>query len=140
MSDRWAARLARVDAAIDRVMAEALLVIPMAARDFSPSLDEGRPPFEVDGVLTIHRGETDFGGIAEHLRNTQVRISRAEAQINKALLPAGATIRKGDRLAALDQPGLVFMVDRVDTEHPGRLALALTLDRTGAVSPEMVAP
>ena len=135
MADRWKDRLARVDRAIDRAMSETLAVFPMLAGDFTAAVaDPDREAFEVDGVLTIHRGETDFGGVAEHLRTMQLRTARAEAQIIKTKLPAGAEIRKGDRIVAVDQ-GLAFAVDRIDTEHPGRLALTLTIDKSVTVTP-----
>ena len=134
MPDRWKDRLARVDRAIDRVMAETVRIVPVVEGDFGgAAADPARPAFEVDAVVTILRGETDLGGSAQHLRNVQVRTARAEAQIDRRHLPAGVEIRKSDRLIAIDQ-GLVFRIERLDSEHPGRLALELTADRSGAIT------
>lgn len=132
--DRWRDRLARVDRAIDRVMAETVRIVPVVEGDFGGvAADPVRPAFEVDAVVTIRRGETDLGGSAQHLRNTQVRTARAEAQIERSRLPAGVELRKGDRLVAVDQ-GLAFRIERLDGEYPGRLALELTVDRSGAIT------
>ncbi|HRD79032.1 MAG TPA: hypothetical protein PK264_24390 [Hyphomicrobiaceae bacterium] len=132
--NRWADCLDRVDRAIDRVMAERLRIEPMAGGDFGGiSPDPARSAFEVDAVLSIERGETDLGGNAQKLRNVQIRGARAEAQIQRRLLPPGAELRKDDRLLALDR-GLAFKIERIDSEHPGRIALELSIDRSGATA------
>lgn len=133
MVDRWAARLARVDRAIDRRMSETLRVVPVVEGDFGDRVDEERETFEVDGVLTIKRGETDLGGNREHIRNSLVRAGKAEAQITRSLLPPGAEILKNDRIIAVAK-GLVWKIERVDTEHPGRLALELSIDGAWSIA------
>lgn len=127
--NRWRDRLDRVDRAVDRVMSELLRIEPMRTGDFAGAqADPDRLAFEVEGVLTIARGETDMGGNAAHLRNARIVTAAATAQIMTVHLPAGAEIRKDDRVIAVDQC-LVFKVERPDREHPGRLALVLSIDR-----------
>lgn len=127
MTDRWKNRLARIDRAVDRVMSETVRFVPVRDADFSGVVpDPQRLSFVVDGVLVIDRGETDTGGNALRLRNTQVRTAKAELQIMKSLLPPGFKARKNDRFEAVDQ-GLVFKIERIDREHEGRVAFVLSI-------------
>jgi hypothetical protein len=127
MADRWKDRLDRIDRAVDRAMSETVRFVPVREGDFSGVVpDPDRVAFEADGVLTIDRGETDMGGNAARLRNARVVTAKAELQIMKSRLPPGFEPRKDDRIEAPAQ-GLVFKIDRIDRQHPGRVAFALSI-------------
>lgn len=133
MTDRWSDRLARVDQAVDRVMSESVRFVPVREGDFSGATpDPDRPAFDAEGVLAFRRGEEDIGGNAAHLRNARVVTAHAELQVMKAKLPAGFDIRKDDRVEAVAK-GLLFKIERVDRQHPGRLAFILSI--VGGESP-----
>lgn len=127
MTDRWSDRLARVDQAVDRVMSESVRFVPVREGDFSGvTPDPDRPAIDAEGVLTFRRGEEDIGGNAAHLRKARVVTAHAELQVMRAKLPAGFDIRKDDRVEAVAK-GLVFKIERVDRQHPGRLAFVLSI-------------
>lgn len=127
MTDRWSDRLARIDQAVDRAMSESVRIVPVREADFAGvTPDPDRPAVDVEGVLTFRRGEEDIGGNAAHLRNARVVTAHAELQVMRTKLPAGFDIRKDDRVEVVAK-GLVFKIERVDRQHPGRLAFVLSI-------------
>lgn len=127
MTDRWSDRLARIDQAVDRVMSEAVRFVPVREADFSGvTPDPERAAVDTEGVLTFRRGDDDIGGNAAHLRNARIVTAHAELQVMRTKLPATFDIRKDDRVEAVDK-GLVFKIERVDRQHPGRMAFVLSI-------------
>jgi hypothetical protein len=125
--DPWTRRLARLDHRLDRHMAETVRVEPMVRGDHRIGADPARPPFDVAGVLTIKRGETDIGGQSTLVHTMRIRTAGAELAIMRDKLPAGAILRKGDRITVL-ATGLTYTVERLDREHEGRLILTLAAE------------
>lgn len=127
MTDRWRDRLARIDRAVDRTMSESIRFVPVREGDFSGAVpDPDRAAVDVVGVLTFRRGEDDLGGNAAHLRNARIVTAHADLQVMRAKLPVGFEPRKDDRVEAVDQ-GLTFKIERIDRQHPGRLAFLLSI-------------
>lgn len=129
--DPWTRRLARLDTRLDRHVGEAVRVEPMVRGDHRVGVDPARPEFQTVGVLTIRRGDTDLGGNTAQLRNAQLRTSPTELAIMRDKLPAGAVIKKGDRIVAL-ATGATYTVERLDREHEGRVVFVLSADGGGA--------
>jgi len=128
MTDRWRDRLERVDQAVDRVMSETLQIVPMLESEYSSrQTDPARAAFEVEGVLSVERGDTDLGGSSRQIRNARVTTSKAELQIQTVLLVGRPEIRKNDRVFSTAKD-TTFKVDRIDRLHPGRLAFTLSID------------
>jgi hypothetical protein len=123
--DRWSDRLARVDLAVDRVMATPVRITPMLVSDFRGAVpDPPRPAFETEGVLTATRAETDGGGSASKVFPSRMTTHPTELQIMTAKLP-GYELRADDRVEALAF-GDRYTISRIDRHHPGRIVLHLT--------------
>lgn len=117
-----------MDRRIDPLMAERVLVTPMVSGgDYKTAApDPDRTAFEIDAIVTIGRHETDIGGNAQVLRNTQITTAPAEAQILHEKL-AGRIVKKGDVMTRL-ATGKRYRIERLDRDHPGRLAVKLSID------------
>lgn len=126
MPGPWQRRLARVDATEDRHWGEAVLVSPMMRGQFGVIADPDRPAFTVTALLVTGRAETDLGGEGSKLWNVILPAGKAELQVRHVVLPDGFVFQLGDKVTAMDRPGLpTFEVARVDRHYLGRLHIRM---------------
>lgn len=124
----YAAIRDRMVAGNDHDFGESVRIEPKAVSQYGGAgPDPQRAAFTITAVLRVGGDEQDLGGDRAGNWKARVPSMPGALHVDRAKLPAGMELRKGDQVVALDRPGQPrFEIARVDALHVARLVLPLT--------------
>lgn len=121
MASPFSAAIAKMDEKIDQTMGEQIIITPTIAGDYAAAVDATRPVIDVIGLVDfVDPSSADLAKL-----DARVAYEELEAEILRAVLPDGWSIRKGDVVRLPDRPSQDYKVGRVDTSDPTRLRVNL---------------